>query len=241
MDNDNDAFIANIIANPDDDGIRLIYADWLRDQGEDDRADLIQVQIELGIQREDRSLRVRENHIINRIFRDGKIPSTLKDKSVDVITFVRGLVESISCSASFWESNAAAVMRQCPIRNVTLTTFPDLGRPKTYSELEMSLQTYPNDFERRYASLFPRVTFKFPELPPAMFQFISPIRIPRELLSWGMLGSPSVIRGALGLPPATDDPIRIFNDMSSVRRSYIEWLEPEEKTPGYLGSIRPAE
>jgi uncharacterized protein (TIGR02996 family) len=40
------AFLADICANPDDDAPRLIYADWLQEQGDEDSAEFIRVQIE---------------------------------------------------------------------------------------------------------------------------------------------------------------------------------------------------
>ena len=43
-----EAFIADIIAHPDDDSVRLIYADWLEEHDEPDRAEFIRVQIELA-------------------------------------------------------------------------------------------------------------------------------------------------------------------------------------------------
>lgn len=46
------AFLADIIANPADDAVRLIYADWLDDGGEHERAEFIRVQIEIeGLRR----------------------------------------------------------------------------------------------------------------------------------------------------------------------------------------------
>jgi uncharacterized protein (TIGR02996 family) len=41
-------FLDDIIAHPDDDAPRLIYADWLEDQGRDDQARFIRTQIELA-------------------------------------------------------------------------------------------------------------------------------------------------------------------------------------------------
>jgi uncharacterized protein (TIGR02996 family) len=41
-----DVFLADICENPDDDAPRLIFADWLEDHGEDDRAEFIRAQIE---------------------------------------------------------------------------------------------------------------------------------------------------------------------------------------------------
>jgi uncharacterized protein (TIGR02996 family) len=43
-----DVALAEIIANPDDDGPRLLFADWLEDHGEGRRAEFIRVQCELA-------------------------------------------------------------------------------------------------------------------------------------------------------------------------------------------------
>jgi uncharacterized protein (TIGR02996 family) len=42
-----ESFLADIIANPNDDAPRLIYADWLEDNGQPERSEFIHVQIEL--------------------------------------------------------------------------------------------------------------------------------------------------------------------------------------------------
>src|SRR5262245_26732826 len=46
--NDHHAFQQAILANPDDDAPRLIYADWPEEQGDSDRAEFIRVQCELA-------------------------------------------------------------------------------------------------------------------------------------------------------------------------------------------------
>src|ERR1700738_3753443 len=43
-----DAFLADILTRPADDAPRLVYADWLDDHGDPDRAEFIRVQIELA-------------------------------------------------------------------------------------------------------------------------------------------------------------------------------------------------
>jgi uncharacterized protein (TIGR02996 family) len=48
---DRDALIAAILANPDEDTPRLMYADWLDEHGEAPRAEFIRVQCELARQR----------------------------------------------------------------------------------------------------------------------------------------------------------------------------------------------
>ena len=41
-------FLDDIVANIDDDTPRLVYADWLMENGQDDRAEFIRVQVELA-------------------------------------------------------------------------------------------------------------------------------------------------------------------------------------------------
>jgi uncharacterized protein (TIGR02996 family) len=43
-----DAFLKAILADPNDDAPRLIYADWLDEQGRHERAEFIRVQVALS-------------------------------------------------------------------------------------------------------------------------------------------------------------------------------------------------
>jgi uncharacterized protein (TIGR02996 family) len=43
---DGEALLAAVIDNPDDDAVRLVYADWLEDEGDRARAEFIRTQIE---------------------------------------------------------------------------------------------------------------------------------------------------------------------------------------------------
>jgi uncharacterized protein (TIGR02996 family) len=43
-----DAFLAEIVGNPDDDNVRLVFADWLEDQGDTDRAAFVRAQVRLA-------------------------------------------------------------------------------------------------------------------------------------------------------------------------------------------------
>src|SRR4051812_6366435 len=45
---DDDAFLRAIIDNPDDDLPRLVYADWLDEHGDPDRAEFIRLQCTLS-------------------------------------------------------------------------------------------------------------------------------------------------------------------------------------------------
>jgi uncharacterized protein (TIGR02996 family) len=39
-----DAFVRDVAANPEDDAPRLIFADWLEDNGDPDRAEFVRLQ-----------------------------------------------------------------------------------------------------------------------------------------------------------------------------------------------------
>jgi len=47
-DNDGSQLLAAIVATPEDDTVRLAYADWLEENGEVERAEFIRVQVQLG-------------------------------------------------------------------------------------------------------------------------------------------------------------------------------------------------
>lgn len=45
---DESDLLAAVLANPADDHVRLVYADWLQENGQEDRAEFIRVQVELA-------------------------------------------------------------------------------------------------------------------------------------------------------------------------------------------------
>lgn len=51
MNNTELGFFADIVENPDDDGLRLMYADWCEEQGRDLQAEFIRLQIEAAATR----------------------------------------------------------------------------------------------------------------------------------------------------------------------------------------------
>src|SRR5579883_2623623 len=68
---DAEAFLAAILADPDADGPRLVYADWLDEHGDPDRAEFIRVQIALARMAEDDGRRAalvaRERELIGAL------------------------------------------------------------------------------------------------------------------------------------------------------------------------------
>src|SRR5262249_27548442 len=64
------AFLEDVLANPDDDTPRLVYADWCEDHGDEARAELIRVQIKRtrlpAWDSRQASLRLREQQLVKQ-------------------------------------------------------------------------------------------------------------------------------------------------------------------------------
>src|SRR5262249_35144606 len=92
-------FLAAIRENPDDDAVRLIFADWLEDQGDTGRAEFIRVQVERATlcPEEPRAedLRDREEELLG-LHRTTWIGGL--EKLVDEVKFQRGLPEMVVVS-----------------------------------------------------------------------------------------------------------------------------------------------
>lgn len=141
------SLLAAILAEPDCDDHRLIYADCLEESGEGARAEFIRVQVELARLQTDGfgpvcdkcarvtsfyqytarcrgaacKLRMREYYSGRRYtvweWCDG-IPGGWP------VTYRRGFVHGITIKAKDFFAHAAAILAKHPVREVTLTTWP---------------------------------------------------------------------------------------------------------------------
>ncbi len=142
------AFLRDIIANPQDDGVRLIYADWLEEQGETDRAEFIRVQIEqsilpdkcpLGEDIPDRCFLFPMEpcntcELRTRLFRkEQKLREGIKDIPAENYfgkwTFRRGFIDEIRCDQQMWIDQGPIIVQNHPIQtlevnNITSYLFP---------------------------------------------------------------------------------------------------------------------
>jgi uncharacterized protein (TIGR02996 family) len=123
-----DAFLAMILEAPDDDGPRLVYADWLEEHGETDRAELIRIQCMGGD-------RLREAELLAEHGSQWALPIS---RHVYSFKFQRGFVEEVTLPAAEFPLLACGLFRAAPIRLVrligaeqhmrTLTGIPQLSR-----------------------------------------------------------------------------------------------------------------
>jgi uncharacterized protein (TIGR02996 family) len=124
---DDRAFLNAIIENPDDDGPRLVYADWLDEQGDHARAEFIRIQCEMA-KFEPESVRWYELSLRSQRLLQRHQPAWLRDiqKYVRASTFRRGFVESVSMTARRFLKHGDFVFTHAPIRELVLSESRDL-------------------------------------------------------------------------------------------------------------------
>jgi uncharacterized protein (TIGR02996 family) len=112
-----DALLAAIIAAPDDDTPRLVYADWLDENGQPERAEFIRLQIEntgkpmAERQREAELLR-RSRKLWNKPFQ-ALFPG-------GVFTYSRGFVTALRTEWRFYQTSLPALLRMSPIEQIVI-------------------------------------------------------------------------------------------------------------------------
>jgi uncharacterized protein (TIGR02996 family) len=127
------ALLDDIIAHPGDDGLRLIYADWLEDAGQHERAELIRVQIEQG-----RLIchhpRAKAGYLCNDALCRHCTLNSRAEALLDVIaplielppgmpdgvrfTWQRGLISRVRLPLAAWQAHGPALARAHPITRV---------------------------------------------------------------------------------------------------------------------------
>ncbi len=150
------ALLQAVCANPDDDLPRLVYADWLEEQGQPDRAEFIRLQLENHRQGltlascEDRT--VRETTLFTQHFSEwiGHLPAALQEN----VEFRRGFIYSVQCRVNDllslnelpqepiqallvevddlplnWFDLATPVLLRIPLRELAIACHVPIGQP----------------------------------------------------------------------------------------------------------------
>jgi uncharacterized protein (TIGR02996 family) len=120
---DDEAFLRAVIEQPDDDLPRLVYADWLDEHGEPERAEFIRVQCELARLPLDGpragKLRNREQALLggNRWRQWAGSLAAFADE----FHYRRGFVEGLTLGAAAFLRHTAAILAAAPLSHVRLT------------------------------------------------------------------------------------------------------------------------
>jgi uncharacterized protein (TIGR02996 family) len=124
-----DVFVTSIIETPADDALRLIYADWIEEHGDTDRAALVRVQVELARLPEDAPARATLERQEDALLAEhaerwlAPLRDLLPDADCTPL-FHRGFVSEVT----FWgqagarqlAENAEELFRCCPVEVVRL-------------------------------------------------------------------------------------------------------------------------
>jgi uncharacterized protein (TIGR02996 family) len=125
------ALLAAIIANPDDDTVRLVYADFLEENGEGERAEFIRLQVELarGVKklalRRDLERRQRGLLAKNRSRWIAPLKSALGPGRWQGREFRRGFVECFELPGKTAMSRGRKLAALTPVRELTVSPATD--------------------------------------------------------------------------------------------------------------------
>ncbi len=157
-----EAFLQAIIAAPEDDTPRMVFADWLDEHGDPARAEFIRQQC--GPKR---SLIASAEVMSEGVWRvHGRSGDTLLADSLErelsrlpvvkgvVLTFRRGFVENVICSWQVFVTYASSLRESTPLREVVLTTPPVNKTGEEWKQLRS------NDRMRYSNSDYPGLEFK---------------------------------------------------------------------------------
>lgn len=144
------ALLDGILAHPEQDVRRLIYADWLQEHGQEDRAEFIRVQIEYTLIHEHYSSHTDDSCAICRrgVELDNLLQTKFKISLFGPSTFAsddpyrlmglnstgprvewnwhRGFICDMRMPWLYWFNNAKVLITHHPIREVRLTTIPEV-------------------------------------------------------------------------------------------------------------------
>jgi uncharacterized protein (TIGR02996 family) len=116
-----DELLQAVIENPDDDAPRLVFADWLENHGEGERAEFIRVQIELAkLPNEDNrrpELEQREREFLAR--NESEWVKPIRDWVVSC-TFHRGFIAEVAVKVDMYQKHTFELLQLAPIRRMSV-------------------------------------------------------------------------------------------------------------------------
>jgi uncharacterized protein (TIGR02996 family) len=123
------AFLTAILAQPDDDGLRQVFADWLEDNGDAARAEFIRVQLRRAhlpdYDPECFDLDERAAELLAE--NQGRWLSALPKWAVATeLTFRRGFPEVAKMTSAAWLRHGARLAQLVPLRRLEITSWDQL-------------------------------------------------------------------------------------------------------------------
>jgi uncharacterized protein (TIGR02996 family) len=130
--NERDALLKAVCDNPDDDTPRLVFADWLQEHGDEDRAEFIRLQIELAALPEGKKkqkAQAREKELLDAHRDEWTEPLEEFEgsRTADYYEFRRGFVEAIGSDGEIMVEEGERVFELAPIRELVLADEEEYG------------------------------------------------------------------------------------------------------------------
>ena len=204
-----DALLKAVLADPDDDAPRLIYADWLDENGQAERAEFIRVQCELARTDDDDprwpDLEAREAQLL-RDFSPSWDDVRMSHRMCEHPIFRRGFLNDVDLTANQFFAKGEELFRLFPIRQVRLwgtngvvKRLAESHLPTWLTSLDMSVaRAARRDWQRLFSSPCLRNLKAFgfvPQSEDSLRDFASAPLFPHleELRLWGGACTPSTV------------------------------------------------
>jgi uncharacterized protein (TIGR02996 family) len=119
--------LQDVCANPADDVPRLVYADWLEDNGDPQRAEFIRTHVEMAKlgegHRRHASLFQRAQALLmrNASVWHGELPDWARPRGYGLGSYDRGFLREIHCTARQWLKGAKTLLRTVPVDHLSVS------------------------------------------------------------------------------------------------------------------------
>ena len=115
------ALLRSVLEAPDEDAPRLVYADWLEENGQGERAEFIRLQIDLANDPQDSPKRREKAFRARQLLDAHKEWGGLLRRAVHEMRFIRGFVEKIDLSGEVMGAYSPDLFATTPVRRLGVT------------------------------------------------------------------------------------------------------------------------
>lgn len=172
---DGDAMLAQILAHPEDDTLRLVYADWLQEHDQPERAEFIRWQV--GRDATTWATDSDPVRTMGRPWMRAELDAIPLSPPWEV-AYRRGFIAQLACTADGWLARGDQIRERHPVTRVVLTTWPEIEFRGSVGGLDRNVcrivrrtwRGFPegnNETDRTTALLeaeWPGVTFELPQV-----------------------------------------------------------------------------
>jgi uncharacterized protein (TIGR02996 family) len=129
--NQHTAFLDAIRENPEDDGPRLVYADWLDEHGDAERAEFIRAQCELArLEVDDERFPAVRQRVSELLAKNGREWTEALRRFARVYSIERGFADHVTLPADTFFAHAHEVFAVAPVWHVKLRNLKDRTRDR---------------------------------------------------------------------------------------------------------------